>query len=42
MARTNLRKLNDLKYDDEETKFALRLQETFGEKPVPLEGGSRE
>ena len=34
--RKNLTTLNDLKYDDQELKFALRLQETFPEK-VPFE-----
>jgi aminobenzoyl-glutamate utilization protein B len=36
VAKANLTKLNDLSYDAEETKFALRLQETFADKP-PLE-----
>src|SRR5262249_26163205 len=36
LARKNLSALNDLKYDAEELKFALRLQESFEEK-VPLE-----
>ena len=36
LTRTNLIKLNDLQYDAEETKFALRIQETFEEK-VPLD-----
>jgi aminobenzoyl-glutamate utilization protein B len=35
MAFRNLEKLNDLKYDDDETKFALRLQESL-EKVMPL------
>src|SRR5262245_21934370 len=35
--RANLTKLNDLKYDAEETKFALRLRESFPDKPPPLE-----
>ena len=36
IARKNLTALNDLKYDDEERKFALRLQDTFADK-IPLE-----
>jgi aminobenzoyl-glutamate utilization protein B len=36
LARDNLRRLNDIKYDAEETKFALRIQETVA-KRVPLE-----
>ncbi len=36
LVQGNLKRLNDLSYDDEEKKFALRLQETFLEK-VPLE-----
>jgi aminobenzoyl-glutamate utilization protein B len=32
VAKKNLTALNDLKYDPEETKFALRLQESFAEK----------
>ena len=36
VAKTNLTALNDLKYDAAETKFALRLQETF-ETKVPLD-----
>jgi aminobenzoyl-glutamate utilization protein B len=35
-ARVNLKKLNDLKYDDQERKFALRIQESLSDK-VPLE-----
>lgn len=35
LAFKNLDQLNDLKYDDAETKFALRLQETL-ERVVPL------
>ncbi len=31
--RANLEKLNDLKYTEEERRFALRLQETFDTKP---------
>lgn len=37
VARKNLVALNDLKYDDEELKFAARLQQSFGEKPPPLD-----
>jgi aminobenzoyl-glutamate utilization protein B len=37
VAKANLTKLNDLGYDAEETRFALRLQETFADK-LPLEG----
>ena len=33
-ARKNLTALNDLRYDAEELKFAVRLQETFVEKPA--------
>ena len=36
VAKANLTALNDLKYDAEELKFALRLQESFADK-VPLE-----
>lgn len=36
LARDHLRRLNDLKYDTEERKFALRLQETLADRP-PLE-----
>lgn len=35
VAKANLTALNDLKYDAEETAFAVRLQESFAEK-VPL------
>lgn len=35
--KKNLKELNDLKYDDTELKFAVRLQESFGEKPPPLD-----
>src|SRR5207302_7629150 len=35
-AVANLKKLNDLKYDDEEKKFAIRIQETLADRP-PLE-----
>jgi aminobenzoyl-glutamate utilization protein B len=41
IARKNLTALNDLKYDDEELKFATRLRETFADKPPPLESLSR-
>ncbi len=41
VAKKNLTALNDLKYDDTETKFAVRLQETFGEKAPPLDDISR-
>jgi aminobenzoyl-glutamate utilization protein B len=34
VAKKNLTALNDLKYDVEETKFAVRLQESFTEKPA--------
>ncbi|QJW95230.1 amidohydrolase [Frigoriglobus tundricola] len=37
VAKKNLTALNDLKYDETETRFALRLRETFGEKAPPLE-----
>lgn len=37
VAKKNLTALNDLKYDNTETKFAVRLQESFGEKPLPLD-----
>jgi aminobenzoyl-glutamate utilization protein B len=36
VAKANLTRLNDLKYDAEETRFALRLQETF-ETKAPLD-----
>ncbi|MFO0850495.1 MAG: amidohydrolase [Gemmataceae bacterium] len=36
VAKANLTTLNDLGYDAEETRFALRLQETFADK-LPLE-----
>jgi len=36
VAKKNLTALNDLKYDAEETKFAVRLQESFAEK-APLD-----
>jgi aminobenzoyl-glutamate utilization protein B len=37
IAKKNLTALNDLKYDAEETKFAVRLRETFPDKAPPLE-----
>ncbi len=37
VAKRNLEALNDLKYDDAETKFALRLRETFGDRAPPLD-----
>jgi aminobenzoyl-glutamate utilization protein B len=37
MARANLTRFNDLKYDAEEMKFALRLRESFPDKPPPVE-----
>jgi aminobenzoyl-glutamate utilization protein B len=37
VAKKNLTGLNDLKYDNTETKFAVRLQESFGEKAPPLD-----
>jgi aminobenzoyl-glutamate utilization protein B len=40
VTRKNLTALNDLKYDDAETRFALRIRETFPEK-APLEALSR-
>jgi aminobenzoyl-glutamate utilization protein B len=40
VAKANLTALNDLKYDADELKFALRLQDTFAEK-VPLEDLAR-
>jgi aminobenzoyl-glutamate utilization protein B len=39
-AKKNLAALNDLKYDETETAFAVRLQESFAEK-VPLDDISR-
>lgn len=41
VAKKNLTALNDLKYDATETKFAVRLQETFGEKAPPLDDIAR-
>ena len=40
VARTNLVKLNDLKYDEQETKFAERIQKTLAQ-PLPLASLSR-
>lgn len=40
VAKKNLTALNDLKYDAEETRFAVRLQESFAEK-VPLDDITR-
>ena len=37
VTRANLTKLNDLKYDAEEMKFAVRIRETFPDKPPPIE-----
>ncbi|MDA0833707.1 MAG: amidohydrolase [Planctomycetota bacterium] len=33
VTRVNLRQLNDMHYDDDELKFALKIQETLDEKP---------
>lgn len=41
IAKKNLTALNDLKYDAEETKFAVRLRETFPDKAPPLEQVAR-
>lgn len=41
VAKKNLTALNDLKYDETETKFALRLGETFPDKAPPLDEISR-
>lgn len=40
VAKKNLTALNDLKYDAEETRFAVRLQESFAEK-APLDDITR-
>ena len=40
VARANLTKLNDLKYDETETQFAGRIQKTLAE-PLPLESVGR-
>src|SRR5262249_43520589 len=37
VARENLTTLNDLKYDPEEMKFAVRLRESFTDKPPPID-----
>lgn len=37
ITKANLVALNDLKYDAEELKFAVRIRETFGDKPPPIE-----
>ena len=37
VVKKNLTALNDLKYDDDELKFAARIRETFGDKPPPLD-----
>ncbi|MCU0704959.1 MAG: amidohydrolase [Fimbriiglobus sp.] len=37
VVKKNLRALNDLSYDETELKFAVRLQETFGDKPLSLD-----
>jgi aminobenzoyl-glutamate utilization protein B len=34
VALKNLKRLNDLKYDDEEKKFAIRIQETLADRPL--------
>lgn len=36
VVKANLEKLNDMKYDDEQTQFAVRIQNTLS-KPEPLE-----
>ena len=41
IAKKNLTALNDLKYDAEETKFAVRLRETFPDKAPPLDDLAR-
>lgn len=40
VAKKNLTALNDLKYDDKELAFAVRLQESFADK-IPLESLSK-
>jgi aminobenzoyl-glutamate utilization protein B len=40
LVKTNLEKLNDLRYDDEERQFAVRLRETLLDPP-PLDSISR-
>jgi aminobenzoyl-glutamate utilization protein B len=37
LARENLTRLNDLKYDPDEMKFAVRLRESFTDKPPPVD-----
>lgn len=37
ITKKNLNALNDLKYSREETEFALRIRESFPDKPPPLE-----
>jgi aminobenzoyl-glutamate utilization protein B len=37
VVKANLKSLNDLKYDETELKFAVRIQESFGDKPPPLD-----
>jgi aminobenzoyl-glutamate utilization protein B len=37
VTRENLAKLNDLKYDAEEMKFAVRIRETFPDKAPPID-----
>jgi aminobenzoyl-glutamate utilization protein B len=37
VVKANLKALNDLTYDEAEVKFAVRLQETFGEKAPSLD-----
>jgi aminobenzoyl-glutamate utilization protein B len=37
VVKANLTKLNDLKYDADETKFAVRLRESFLDKAPPLD-----
>jgi len=41
IARANLTKLNDLRYDADEMKFAVRLRESFPDKLPPVEDVSR-
>lgn len=36
VTKANLTKLNQLKYTPDELKFAVRIQETFSDKPPPL------
>jgi len=37
VSKANLTKLNDLKYEAEEMRFAVRLRESFPDKPPPIE-----